>query len=54
VRPGDEARRTPATPLDVSKMGGPQRADREGAALTDAAQRTTAPKPVAPDFEEVR
>ena len=53
MRPGDEARRTPAVPLDVSRMGGPQHAEQEGAALTDAAERTTAPKPTPPDFEEV-
>lgn len=42
-----------ATPLDISRMGGPQRAEREAAALTSAAERATAPPSAPVSYEEV-
>ena len=42
-----------APSLDISRMGGPQHAEREAAALMDAAERATAPPPAPVSFEEV-
>ena len=42
-----------ATPLEIYRMGGPQHAEREGAALMEAAERATAPQPSPVAFEEV-
>ena len=50
---GEHVTRADASPLDISRMGGPQRAEREGAALMEAAERTTSPKVAPPTFEEV-
>ncbi len=50
---GDATRTAGDTSLDISRMGGPQRAEREAAALTDAAERATAPQPAPVSFEDV-
>ena len=42
-----------STPLDISRMGGPQHAEREAAALRDAAERATAPRPTPVTFQDV-
>ena len=42
-----------ATPVNIHRVGGPQRAEREGAALMEAAERATAPRPSPVAFEEV-
>ena len=50
---GDGVAGTGAAPLDISRMGGPQRAERGGAALMSAAERATAPQPAPVAFQEV-
>ncbi|CAL5224530.1 g7229 [Coccomyxa viridis] len=52
VPSGDVMRPAGSTPLDISRMGGPQHAEREAAALRDAAERATAPRPTPVTFQD--